>query len=214
MTPEKRKSRTETLLKQEGIPFLPSLPCIESEAETHLRSPEEVGIRIACLFCVVGYAFEPGDMACKEYLREYKLWDHLTSDELSFLSNDSLDPKSIINFTWRSEAMFVLMWATCLFDVLPMPREETDNSLIVSKFPSFDQSPWLFIKELRLRDKSIILDASDLIYRLHWSVRQAEMENKQPPADLDPGLIQEWHHAINWITRYEDQEWDEVNTDT
>jgi hypothetical protein len=187
---------------------------VESDAETRLRSPEEVGIRISCLFCVVGSAFEVGDSVYKEYLREHGLWDHLTPDEVSFLSDDSPDRSSLINFTWRSEALFLLMWAAALIDELPLPRKETDTGEIVSRFPGVNQSPWPFIHGLRLRPKSEILDASDLIYRLHWATRQAGLDGKPAPSCLNTGVIQEWHHAINWITRYDNQEWDEVSPDT
>ena len=47
--------------------------------------------------------------------------DHLTADELSFLSSDAPDNQKGVNFTWRSEALFLLMWTTRLVDVLPLP---------------------------------------------------------------------------------------------
>jgi hypothetical protein len=214
VTPQTRKSATEELLKKEGIPLLASLPCVESEAETKLRSKEDVAIRTACLFCVVGSAFDPADSVYKDYLRQHGLWDYLTPDELSFLSSAAPDRQSTINFTWRSEALFVLMWSVRLFDVLPLPRQQTATGEIVSRFPGVDQSPWPFIRSLSLRSKCELLDASDLIYRLHWTCRQSQLDKVPPPTALIPGVIQEWHHAINWITGYEDQEWDEVATDT
>jgi hypothetical protein len=214
VTPETRKANTEAILRKEGIPFLPSLPCVESEEDTRLRSPEEVGIRIACLFCVVGSAFHVGETVFKDYLREYGLCEHLTPDEASFLSCDDPDRKKVIHFTWRSEAMFVLMWTGSLVGVLPLPRKQTDTGDIVSRFPGVDQSPWPIIRGLRLRRKSEILDASDLIYRLHWAARQARLEGKPTPGGLNSDVVQEWHHAINWITCYDDQDWDEVATDT
>jgi hypothetical protein len=212
MNPESRKAKTEALLQEEGVPFLPSLPCIESEEETELRSPEEVGIRIACLYAVVGAAMEGDPSDYKTYLGEHDLWNQVSPDEKSFLSSDCSDRQSVVNFTWRSEAMFLLMWAGGLFKGLPLPRREADTGEIVSKYPT--GSPWPFIRELRLRPKDQILDASDLIYRLHWATDQARLEGKPAPAELHPGVVQEWHHAINWLTRYEDQDWDDVTTDT
>jgi hypothetical protein len=214
MTPQARKANTEALLEKEGIPFLPSLPCVESEAKTRLRSAEEVGIRIACLFGVVGSAFHVGDTRYKEYLRERDLWDHLTPEEISFLSTDAPERKSVIKFTWRCEALFLLMWAANLFDAIPLPCQETDTGQIVSRLPGVVQSPWPFIRGLRLRRKSDILDASDLMYRLHWATRQAGLDGKPAPCGLIDGVVYEWHHAINWITRYDDQGWDKVSTDT
>jgi hypothetical protein len=59
MTPRQRKAKTHALLRKEGIPYLSWLPCIESEEDTELRTPEEIGIRMFCLFCVIGSAFYP-----------------------------------------------------------------------------------------------------------------------------------------------------------
>ncbi len=61
------------------------------------------------------------------------------------------------------------MWAAGLFDKLPWPDRQTDTGQIVEVFPGIDRSPWRFIVDLELRAKPEILDASDLIYRLHWA---------------------------------------------
>ena len=214
MTPWQRKRKTEAILTKKGVPDLSELPAIESEEETQLRTAEEVGIRIACLFLVVGHAFEPSMEDFKEYLVEHKLWDHLTPRETAFMSNPSPDRQDVTEFTWRSEALFLLMWAAGLFEELPWPDTQSDTDEIVSKFPDYDQSPWPFIRDLKLRPKSEILDASDLLYRLHWATRSVESEDDSPLAGLEEGVVQEWHHAINWVTKYEGLDWDEVTTDT
>ena len=214
MTPGQRKAKTHAILRTRGIPCLPWLPRIESENDTELRTSEEVGARMFCLFCVIGSAFYPSSTFYRDYLRDQKLWEHLTPEEVSFLSNPAPDRRSIINFTWRAEALFLLMWTVRVFRTLPLPTHQIPNEKIISKFPSLEQSPWTFIRKLRLRRKSEILDASDLIYRLHWATTQARVEGKPPPARLDPEVILEWHHAINWVTKYDDAEWDNVPVDT
>lgn len=218
MTPNGRKAKTEAVLRKKGIPYFSGLPCIESEDETELRTPEEVGIRIACLFCVVGCAFYVSDTVYKKYhenyLKKHQLWDHLTPKEMSFLSNPAPDRESINQFTWRSENLFLLMWAVRLFEKLPWPDRQTDTGQIVKVFPGLDKSPWRFIVDLELRDKSEILDASDLLYRLHWATVQAEVDRQPPPRGLEPGVVYEWHYAINWITKYGNSDWDDVPTGT
>lgn len=214
MKPSERKARTEALLEKKGIPFFSGLPCIESEHETELRTPEEVGIRMYCLFCVIGAAYDWTDISCSRYLKKYGLWKHLTPAEVAFLSNLPPDKRSATKFTWRTEALFLLMWAVRLIGTLPFPTHQTDNEQIISVFPSFIKSPWPFISALELRPKSDILDASDLLYRLHWATTQAELEAKPAPAGLDPDVVYEWHYAINWLTKYDNLDWDEVTTDT
>jgi len=130
--PNQRKQNTERLLKQEGIPFLEWLPSVESEEEVELRSPWDVGIRIVCLFCVTGTAFERSDSAFKKYLKRYDLWSHLTPDETSFLKAWWPVRKNVIRFTWRSEALYFLLWSVQRVDNLSLPRKETDPKQIVS----------------------------------------------------------------------------------
>lgn len=211
---EERRLRSEALLAEEGIAFRSALPSIESEEETSLRSAEEVGVRIVCLFCVGGAAEDVGNSFWREYLEEHGLLEHLTPEESSFVASEEPDERSRINASWRSEALLVLMWAAGLFEELPIPREQVDTGLIVDRFPEPDESPWPFIRGLTLRSKTEILDAADLIYRLHWEVRHAESHGKEPPGGLEPGVVQERHHALNWLIRYEEEEWDFVSTDT
>jgi hypothetical protein len=102
-----------------------------------------------------------------------------------------------------------------LFGEMPLPTQETDNGQIVSKYPNFEEPPWAFIQKLQMRNKSEVLDASDLIYRLHWATRNAELTGKpSSKAGLHSGVVQEWHHSINWVTSYEGLDWDDVTTDT
>lgn len=216
MTPQRRKAKTEAFLRKRGIPILPSLPCIESEKDTELRTAEEIGIRIFCLFCVVGTAFHPSAELYKQYLKRRLLWEHLTPEELAFMSNPTPDRQSLNEFTWRWEALFLLMWTVRLFKVLHFPvRQQKTNEGILDRLPSFKTtSPWSFIRSLELRSKSQILDKSDLLYRLHWATRQAEIDGQPAPGELDPGVVAEWHYAINWVTKYEALDWDDVVTDT
>jgi hypothetical protein len=214
MSPSTRKAKTEALLQEIGIPYNPGLPCIETEAKTELRTPEEIGLRMLCLLCVIGTAYHPSDPSCKRYLKKYRLWDHLTPNELSFMSNPGPEHQACMVLTWRIEALFVLMWAVGLVRTLPFPIYQVENQKLIDKFPSFNKSPRPFINSLRLRPKSTIMNKSDLIYRLHWATTQAQMDGQPSPGGLDPEIVYEWHYAINWITKYGDADWDDVVTDT
>jgi hypothetical protein len=55
---------------------------------------------------------------------------------------------------------------------------------------------------------------ADELLNLHWRARDAEINGRPMPRDLDIEIIQERHHAINWVIGYEGLPWDEVTTDT
>ena len=61
-----------------------------------------------------------------------------------------------------------------------------------------------------------ILDEADLIYRLHWAVRHADLNGRPIPLPLNRDMVMERHHALNWliVPREEPYPWDEIPTDT
>ena len=55
--------------------------------------------------------------------------------------------------------------------------------------------------------------ADDLLEQ-HWKARDARLFGRPQPTDIDIEIVQERHHAINWIIGYDGLPWDEVTTDT
>ena len=83
----------------------------------------------------------------------------------------------------------------------------------MQRVPKFLEPTKTFVNNASTRSLSEILDISDLIYRLHWASRNSELGTDSNPIDLNSGILQEWHYAINWVTYYND-DWDEITTDT
>lgn len=209
MSPEERKKTTEVILSERSIPFIDWLPLTEDENEVVPRSLQDIGERIICLFCLAGTAFNEGDTSFVEYLKEFGLWNSLSKEEINYLSSPTYGNQAHINASWRLEALYLLVWAVELVPELPFPTEQASVSEFIDSLPSSDEAPDKFISSLKLRAISEIMDMSDLIYRLHWAVRQYGSS-----LDLDGGVVQERHHAINWLTNYDGENWDWVATDT
>lgn len=209
MSPEERKRNTESILTSNNIPFIDWLPLSEDENEVEPRSIQEIGERIICLFCLSGTAFEEGDLGFIDYLKEHNLWKSLSREEKTYLSNPTYGNQAQINATWRIEALYLLVWAVGLVSELPFPPAEAEIEDFIDSLPNADEEPNGFINSLELRPISEIMDASDLIYRLHWATKRPDC-----PSELDGGVVREWHHAINWLTNYDGESWDWVATDT
>ncbi len=43
---------------------------------------------------------------------------------------------------------------------------------------------------------------------------EARVRKTEAPAGLEGGVVFERHHALNWLTRFGDAEWDDVETPT
>lgn len=211
--PALRKQESLAVLRELGVSVLDSLPMIESADEIKLKAPQDVARRTLCLMLISGVASGADPNDCRTYLERNNLEQFLSPGERSFLDSKNPSEQMLLNLSWRCEAAYLLLWALGKFEPLPIPSDQTDSDEIYPHLPPFDDEAEPWIQGARLIEKDSILDMSDLIYRMHWATRQADIEGKELD-QLDDSVVQEWHHAINWLTFYENLEWDEVTTDT
>lgn len=69
-----------------------------------------------------------------------------------------------------------------------------------------------FIESATLRQEAEIEAQYEFIYDTHCEVRTAQ--NTGAPTKVNARVVQERHYAMNWITGYCGQAWDEITTDT
>jgi hypothetical protein len=214
MSPEERKTKTETALQNLGIPTNSWLPLTEDEHDVRLRTPIEIAkrcvilARLVCLACD-----ECSREEILEYFEDYSLMDSVSEEEKNLLGKDSLEKNEKIELSWKAEAIWLLLWAIKKIEELKLPTETCDVLMLVDKLPKQCDDPTTFFRTSSLRMSNEILDMSDMLYRLHWASRDAYLNEKDAPANLHEGVIMERHCAINWITYYADN-WDDITTDT
>jgi hypothetical protein len=213
-----RRERSHARLESEGVPTLAWHSLIESESEIEPRQSFEVANRLRALCVVSAKASAQGiGLAPAEVMAKMKRSMHVpvpaalfTPDEAAFLPDLNPSRADVARFSWRCEAAWVLLWALRWVDgALPMPLEPCDSeglAAIVRGEPD--------LTARGLRPLAEILDEADLIYRYAWAVRSALNAGVEPPAGLNRDVIMERHHALNWLIRYEDAEWDEIGCDT
>ncbi|QOY95194.1 DUF4272 domain-containing protein [Massilia sp. UMI-21] len=215
MTPEARRAASESWLREHGVPINPLLPMIEDEPDVGLRSEDALWRRLVALWGVVGRATLRRNAYFKDYFSVGERRSWLSADEAAFLFTDTPDERELVRFSWRLEAMFFLAWCGGLVDELPLPLHPSSVEAVLPLYPHDLGEATMLRQALRLRSKAEILDWSDRLYRLHWAVRDAQLNGHAPPPGIDPGMVLEWHHAANWMTRYEQEDdWDAVGTDT
>lgn len=211
---EQRKKRTERYLKSKNIPFIEHLPLIEEESEVKIRTAPEIATRILILVYVAFVSEVPDEREnVIDFLKEHLLWDKVSPEEKALLLKKEWTEQEVINASWRSEAVWLLLWCIQKVDELALPIAHAEVNEIMLRIPEFFTDPTTFIETAKVRSTAELLDASDLLYRIHWATRNAGLNNKPMPAKLDPSVVMERHYAINWVTFYAD-EWDEITTDT
>lgn len=207
-----RKARSIARLKAEGVPVIEHLPVIEDSTQAKARTVEEVAQRTIaiCLTAVKGEGIEQPTI--DQLVEKYGAAKFFSPEEAAFIKNPQPTQQERIQFSWRYECYWVLLWALGYVETLERPEGICD----VAKAVTFlrDRDTALFVKDAKLRPASAILDEADLIYRYHWAVTDARLKGKEAPAKLEGGVVRERHYVLNWLIGYMDQAWDDISTDT
>ncbi len=209
---ETRKAKTETYLTMKKVPVNKNLPLVEDVQEARFRSAQDVARRAIVLYNVAALANGIEKQKVVEALKKAGVWDSVAPSEKAFIEAAAPTKQQTINATWRVEGLWVLLWALRKVETLDFPAQHCDPQNIHPLIPRADRAQE-FMDSARLRDPEEILDETDKIYRIHWAVREAQLNDKAMPADLNSGVVVERHYALNWLTWYED-EWDDITTDT
>ena len=208
---QNRKARSTAILKAEGVPINESLPVIADSATTKWRSAEEIAKRAIaiCLTAVKGEGMDQTNL--NEMVDFYGATPFFSPQEAAFIKSPTPSFKDRAMFTWRHEDYYVLLWALGYVDDLGRPDHQCD----VMKTAGFlkNRNTEEFIQDAKLRNISVILDQTDLIYRYHWAVVDARLKGRNPPANLSEDVLMEWHYVLNWLIGYMDQDWASVTID-
>jgi hypothetical protein len=176
------------------------LPTIETAAEALIRTKEEVALRTLCLLIVAAKGEGLAQDIVENVLDFHELRPHLTPGESAFMFDQSPSQEDRIQFTWRHEAAWTLLWALGFVHRLGKPAEICDVEFAARTMT--ERTTAQFIEDSKLRPTADILDQAELIYRYNWAVTNARLKGQQTPAALDPGVTQERHHALNWLIGY------------
>jgi hypothetical protein len=205
-----RKLWSQSVLEERDVPYVEHLPVIESEAEITPRPAREVADRLLALTIVAvkGEGLEQEHVL--DFVESRGIRPLLSPRELEFINTPVPAEHDRIQFCWRYEAAWVMLWALNFTDgPLDAPTEICDVPLLVQT-----------VKDNRdltingVHSSNNILNEADLIYRYHWAVRQAGIDGQIPPAGLNSSVVQERHHALNWLIGYNEADWDDVSTDS
>jgi hypothetical protein len=187
----------------------------EQIATAEIRSPAEVARRALALFGVVGIAFGSPRNDVVAWLLENDLWRDLTPREQGFLDIPTPSKKAVTDASWYAERLIMLLWSLRLISEVPHADEQCDVGCFQKLLPPYaDIEVADFILSASLRSDDELGRMADSCLKLHGEGRSAKLQNRKPRWPVDTEIIQERHHAINWVIGYDGLSWDEVTTDT
>lgn len=186
----------------------------EEAVEIHLqpRTAEEVSRRVIALVLVSIRAFNIDSPPSTEWAEELGILSLLSEAEASFFGDPEPAQQTIVNFTWRSEALVPLMWALGAIVEMPPLNQQVSWGDLGCMDPLFED-PQAFITSARLRPTEDLDALEEDLFHQHWRVRDARLRQVSIPEDLDASIVYERRYAASWLVGYGDN-WDEVPTDT
>lgn len=206
-----RKEKSEAFLTANNITINKNLPCVADDKAAELQHVNTVIDRAFALLltAVKGEGIEQEHL---DRARKDKRIDSLSPRETKVFDATTLDENERAYATWRYESLYTILWALGQMEDLKYPDEICDVKAVVDAIFSMPRTD--FTKTAKLRSKSEILDELDKIYRMNWACVDARIKGQQPTGNINPSVIYERHYALNWLTKYENQAWDDVQTDT
>lgn len=209
-----RRAQSEAYCRAHGVPYYknPTAMLTDSEAEATLRTKDQVVDRALAL-CFIGLKSEgmPAERLAaidKAYRISYKL----TPTERAYVTAQHPTEQQRTDANWRYEGLHVLLWALGYVPALAYPDRMCEVAPDVKII--HDLSEAQFRARAKLCSKKEALDQADLILRLDWACTEARLKKQPAPGGLNSEVVVERHHALNWLTGYGEQEWDDVSTDT
>lgn len=225
-----RALRSFAELEKRSVPVYSGPLFVDDDNEVKIQPPDEVARRTMVLWAVELRAEGVPQAETLGIIEQLDLWKSVSPLEKAFLENKSPSPDECQRLVWRLESIWVLMWALGHIEQLDWPSGMCDVPKLAG-LVSPHEGDTAFLTSARLRPASELLDAQDLIMRIHWAIRDAYLhqggmipvgldwsqDDDWVPATLsaEVGVVEQRHHTLNWLVNFLDPEnWDNVDTPT
>jgi hypothetical protein len=226
----RRAARSFDVLRCRAVPVYPWPLFITDDEQVVAQPAQDTMRRVAVLWAVKLRADGYTQDEVLGLIEQENLWDIVSARERTFLEKESPTAEDCEDFTWRLESIWALLWALGYVEQLDWPSRQCDVPAVIEIFGKLDADAE-FITAATLRPVAELLDARDLIMRIHWAIRDAYLHRQQMiPEDLNWSgeselvhlsecegviVVEERHRALSWLLDADEaQDWDHVDTST
>ena len=206
-----RKSETEALLQEKGIKVNKHLPCVPSSDNVKIREIDEIVDRAYALLIVAAKG-EGIEQLYLDKMIERMGISKFSPRESEIVRSAQLTEQDKAYATWRYEGLYVMLWVLGKMRELKFPDEICDVQEVVGLMVAHSREE--FQDSVQLKPVTEILDELDKVYRMNWACVDARIKGEQVSGPIIPGVVYERHYALNWLTNYQNQAWDDVQTNT
>lgn len=207
---EARKARTEALLQSKGVKINPGLPQTANEDDIQLRTKQEVIERAYALMATASKGEGVEQESVEEFVNNNAV-NGFSPKERELFESQRPQEQAIISAMWRYESLNAILWSLGLVEELSYPDEVSDVFKVVEIMTS--QPRPALEQQAKLRSKAEILEELDKSYRMNWTCADARTRAEEESCGLNSNVVHERYYALNWLTCYQNADWDDVRTD-
>jgi len=192
------------------------------EDEVKVPSTEEIAKRATAIFSCAVYSecllMENGSMKLakdefKDIDKRYGVKEYLSKNEEEYIQMVQPDEVTIIQFSWQYERCCILLWALGLVE-LNSPTEICNVHKIAEIIRSYNSLDEL-IKATNIRSNEELLHMHTRNLYYNWACVEARAKNQEASANLNSGVVNEQHFALNWLISANGEcDWDDVSPNT
>lgn len=185
---------------------------IPGSSKLYARTAREVAVRAVILQGVVAVAYKVDAQPIVDWFQSQRIWDAVTVKERNFLASSEQNASERVQFQWKQEAEWALLWMIQRVESLGLPTRHCDTRRLVDEIiPALGDDLQPFINQSRLRSPGALLAEDDRTYDLWCYALAAQRRRGSLPSDLNLGVLRERRYAFEWMDG--NQEWDEVTCD-
>jgi hypothetical protein len=181
-------------------------------SKLYARSASKVAIRAIVLQGIVAIAYNVEAEPIVKWFKEQGIWGKVTDRERKFILNGSPTEAEQIQFRWKQEAEWTLLWMIGKVESLGLPTRCCDTRRLVDEvIPALGSDVSDFVDGASLRVPGALLAEDDRTYNLWCYALAAQRRGQALPTDLNLSILQERRYAFEWMDGM--QEWDDVTCD-
>lgn len=216
---EKRRTRSNTFIKNKGIACLETLPLLEDSTQVKLKSLDDICKRSIATLLAIQLACDIGEnndydeskQLFTKLLDKYDVKDELLDKEKR-LFDGTYSMQDAIDVAWSYEAYWALLWALGMVDDISYPVDICDcEQAIRAVGDSKDYKD--FVSKCNLRDIEEILDMLDLYYRYHWACVEKQINPNTSIGNLNSEVVMERRRGLEWLVS-DKKDWNDISLDT
>lgn len=193
----------------------------DESVEIKERSSLEIAERTLALVAIVARSQQQEWVG--DWCRQFGVRDYLSDAERQFFDDSAPDQQTIVNFSWRAEALVSLVWALGGLQEMP-PLSEQFWVLDTDFIGASMKNPNAFRLSATKRPSQEIEEMEGFLYHQHWRLRDKQLgfnvgasyklESGEIPVDeMNPSVVYERRYGLSWVAGWGD-DWDDVPTDT